>query len=122
MSLTVTAEVSLDSLPPLSTQDEAASQTDQDPLQNVAASELSMARTAVVIATLTGTTVVSSFSNGLLTVGLPRMAEDINLPANLLLWPASVYPSVLLVPQWIWSYVWGASLLNLQTGLRQGVF
>ena len=105
MSLTVTAEVSLDSLPPLSTQHEAASQTDQVPLQNVAAGELSVARTAIVIATLTGTTVVSSFSNGLLTIGLPRMAKDINLPANLLLWPASVYPSVLLVPQTIWYYV-----------------
>ena len=100
MSLTVTAEVSLDSLPPFSTQHEAASQTDRDPLQDVAASELSVARTAVVIATLTGTTVVSSFSNGLLTVGLPRMAKDVHLPANLLLWPASVYPSVLLAPQW----------------------
>ena len=92
MSLTVTAEVSLDSLRPFSTQDEAPSRTDQDPLQNAAAKDLSAARAAVVIATLTGTTVVSSFSNGLLTVGLPRMAKDVNLPANLLLWPASVYP------------------------------
>ena len=54
--------------------------------------ELSKTRTAVIIATLTGTTIVSSFSNGLLTVGLPRMAKDVNLAANLLLWPASVYP------------------------------
>ena len=92
MSLTITAEVSLSSLQPVSSQDEARRQTDQEPLHNVAAKELSVARTAVVIATLTGTTVVSSFSNGLLTVGLPRMAKDVNLPANLLLWPASVYP------------------------------
>ena len=47
---------------------------------------LSKGRTITIIATLTGTTVVSSFSNGLLTVGLPRMAPDLNLPANLLLW------------------------------------
>jgi len=31
-------------------------------------------------------TVVSSFSTGLLTVGLPTIAEDLNLPGNLLLW------------------------------------
>ena len=99
MSLTMTAEVSLDSIRPLSTREEAPNQTDQDPLQNVATQDLSIARTAVVIATLTGTTVVSSFSNGLLTIGLPRMAKDVNLPANLLLWPASVYPSVFLAPQ-----------------------
>ena len=53
--------------------------------------EMSTTRTVVIIATLTGTTIVSSFSNGLLTVGLPRMAKDVNLAANLLLWPASVY-------------------------------
>lgn len=29
---------------------------------------------------------VSSFSTGLLTVGLPRMAQDLNLASNLLLW------------------------------------
>ena len=92
MSVTVTTEVSLGSLRPISSQDEAPRQTDQEPLQNVAAAELSGARAAVVIATLTGTTVVSSFSNGLLTISLPRMAEGINLPHNLLLWPASVYP------------------------------
>ena len=98
MSLTVTAEVALASLRPISSQDEAPRQTDQEPLQNVAANELSAARTAVVIATLTGTTVVSSFSNGLLTIALPRIAKDVNLPANVLLWPASVYPLVLLLP------------------------
>lgn len=48
--------------------------------------ELSKGRTVTIIATLTGTTVVSSFSTGLLTVGLPRMAPDLNLPPNLLLW------------------------------------
>ena len=50
--------------------------------------ELSKGRTMTIIATLTGTTVVSSFSSGLLTVGLPKMAEDLGLPGNLLLWYA----------------------------------
>ena len=48
--------------------------------------ELSKGRAVTIIATLTGTTVVSSFSTGLLTVGLPKMALDLNLPPNLLLW------------------------------------
>ncbi len=48
--------------------------------------ELSKGRTVTIIATLTGTTIVSSFSSGLLTVGLPRMAADLELPPNLLLW------------------------------------
>ena len=50
--------------------------------------ELSKGRTITIIATLTGTTVVSSFSTGLLTVGLPKMAPDLDLPPNLLLWYA----------------------------------
>lgn len=55
--------------------------------------ELSKGRTVTIIATLTGTTVVSSFSTGLLTVGLPRMALDLNLPPNLLLWYVYCLPS-----------------------------
>ncbi|KAH8884408.1 putative transporter [Thozetella sp. PMI_491] len=31
-------------------------------------------------------------STGVVTIGLPRIAEDLALPQNLLLWPASVYP------------------------------
>ncbi|KAL8687547.1 MAG: hypothetical protein Q9218_006316 [Villophora microphyllina] len=53
--------------------------------------EISKGRTAIVIAVLFGTTIVGSFSTGLLTVGLPRMAADLELADNLLLWPASVY-------------------------------
>ena len=48
--------------------------------------QLSKGRTVAVIATLTGITTVSSFSTGLLTVGLPTMALDLNLASNLLLW------------------------------------
>ena len=59
--------------------DQRAAATDAD-------RQLSRGRTVTVIATLTGITTVSSFSTGLLTVGLPRMALDLNLASNLLLW------------------------------------
>lgn len=51
--------------------------------QNV---ELSRARAVILIATLTGITFVGSMSGGLLTVCLPWIAADLDLPDNLLLW------------------------------------
>ena len=48
--------------------------------------ELSLVRAVIVIGTLTGITVASSMGSGLLTVGLPRMAKDLDLPNHLLLW------------------------------------
>lgn len=47
---------------------------------------LSRARAITLIATLTGITFVGSMSGGLLTIGLPWIAADLNLPDNLLLW------------------------------------
>ena len=93
MSQTSTIEISLVSNINLPRQEER-SHVDPDrilPPSN-GTRELSTLRAAVIIATLTGTTILSSFSNGLMTVGLPRIAKDIGLPSNLLLWPASVYP------------------------------
>ena len=93
MSQTLITEVSVDILRPVSG-NEAQSSGEADLILRAGngTEELSKTRTVVVIATLTGTTIVSSFSNGLLTVGLPRMAKDVNLAGNLLLWPASFYP------------------------------
>lgn len=92
MSQTSTTEVSLEMITPVPREDEQPiARADQIPAP-LGPVELSKVRSAVIIATLTGTTVVSSFSNGLLTIVLPRMARDVNLPVNLLLWPASVYP------------------------------
>lgn len=48
-------------------------------------------RAIIVIASLAGVNFLSSLTNGLLTVGLPRMALDVALPQHLLLWPSSVY-------------------------------
>jgi hypothetical protein len=49
-------------------------------------SELSKGWTILVITTLTGMTLASSISTGLLTIGLPIMATDLELPENLLFW------------------------------------
>lgn len=46
----------------------------------------SRGRTVFVIATLTGITFASSMSTGILTIGLPRIAADMQLADNLLLW------------------------------------
>ncbi|CAG7926266.1 unnamed protein product [Penicillium olsonii] len=54
-------------------------------------SKLSRSGAIILITTLSGITFVGSMSSGLLTVGLPTIAQDLNLPSNLLLWPASVY-------------------------------
>lgn len=52
---------------------------------------MSRARASIIIATVAGVTFLSALGSGLLTVGLPRIATDLNLANNLLLWPASVY-------------------------------
>ncbi|RDW63556.1 hypothetical protein BP6252_11101 [Coleophoma cylindrospora] len=43
-------------------------------------------RVIITVATLTGVNFLSSLSTGLLTVGLPRMAADVELAEHLLLW------------------------------------
>ena len=40
----------------------------------------------LLIANLTGITFVGSMSTGLLTVGIPRIADDVGLSQSLLLW------------------------------------
>ena len=51
---------------------------------------LSTSLTILVITQLVEISFITSFSNGILAVGLPRIALDIDLPQNLLLWPSSV--------------------------------
>lgn len=57
----------------------------EDPLSSQL-QQLSRTRAAILITTLTGITFVGSMSSGLLTVCLPGIAIDLNLPDNLLLW------------------------------------
>jgi hypothetical protein len=44
-----------------------------------------------MIAVLTGLNLLGSLTNGLIAVGLPRMASDLDLPQNLQVWPMAVY-------------------------------
>ncbi|KAL5392655.1 hypothetical protein DPSP01_000359 [Paraphaeosphaeria sporulosa] len=47
--------------------------------------------TAIVLVTVVCVTMISTLLAGLVTVGLPTMAEDLDIPASLLLWPISIY-------------------------------
>ncbi len=94
------ANISLETIAPITTNLAAVSHDDDAPRspsaqlqveldQQVATdsdAQLSNGKTVAVIGTISGITMVSSFSTGLLTVGLPRMAQDLNLASNLLLW------------------------------------
>ena len=53
-------------------------------------SDISAWRTIAIIGTVACATLLNSLLNGLLVVGLPTMARDLSLDANLLLWPSSV--------------------------------
>ena len=48
-------------------------------------------RSTLIIITLAGMSFLNTMGSGLLTVALPRIADDIGLQESLLLWPASVY-------------------------------
>lgn len=47
--------------------------------------------TAVIFTSVTAVTGVSSLLAGLVTVALPRIVHDLEIPQSLLLWPASIY-------------------------------
>ncbi|KFY75986.1 hypothetical protein V498_09796 [Pseudogymnoascus sp. VKM F-4517 (FW-2822)] len=53
--------------------------------------ELSTWQTSVIIITLSGITLTTSMSVGAFTIALPAMARDMNLTAQFLLWPQSMY-------------------------------
>ena len=53
--------------------------------------KLSRLRSTLIIITLAGMSFLNTMGSGLLTVALPRIANDIGLQESLLLWPASVY-------------------------------
>lgn len=86
------------------------------PPEEVLIPTLRKSRTIILIAALTGIDFVSSVSDGLVTIGLPQMGVDIGLPANLLLWPSSVYSltsgSILLLAGSV-ADVLGSRVINL---------
>ena len=52
-------------------------------------------QTAVVILTLTAITATSSMSTGLVTIGIPHIAQDLRLPESIILWLACPYPGTI---------------------------
>ena len=48
-------------------------------------------RAVIVTIQLAGINFITSFSSGLVTVGLPAMSSSLNLPRSLLLWPMNSY-------------------------------
>ena len=61
-------------------------QGDQSRLSEYDFPDLSTSRSAIIIAILTGIAAMTSMSTGILTVGLPVIANDIGLSGSLLLW------------------------------------
>lgn len=48
------------------------------------------ATTAIIISTIAGVTMISSLLGGLVTISLPTMARDLDIPEALLLWYVSL--------------------------------
>ncbi|KAL8706377.1 MAG: hypothetical protein Q9201_000585 [Fulgogasparrea decipioides] len=61
------------------------------PSTRPSAIRLSRLKSTLIIITLAGMSFLNTLGSGLLTTALPRIAQDIGLQENLLLWPASVY-------------------------------
>ncbi|KAH8602208.1 efflux pump protein [Bisporella sp. PMI_857] len=66
---------------------EALSQQVQPPSTPI----LSKRRSAAIITTIASVNFLNTLGSGLLTVALPRIARDLQLPHELLLWPAAIY-------------------------------
>ncbi|KAK5989466.1 MFS-type transporter 1 [Cladobotryum mycophilum] len=85
---TPSSPVDSGSVIPVNDSPELTDLTDDEPLKP---SGLSLLQTCVVIFGLSGVAFCNSMTAGLLTVGLPVIAEDLDLPEHLLLWPSSAY-------------------------------
>ena len=59
---------------------------DSDETQSREYASLSVERATAIISVLTGPTLASSLSTGLLTVTIPKMAIDLGLDEALILW------------------------------------
>ncbi|KAJ5176051.1 uncharacterized protein N7482_001928 [Penicillium canariense] len=54
------------------------------------ATQISKLRSIIIVFQMSGNTMLSSIINGLVTVGLPTIAKDLQLPSSLSFWPVSV--------------------------------
>lgn len=90
-----------------------------------AAPKTSKTRMITTIVQLAAVNLLSSLTNGVMTVGLPTIGRDINLPRELYLWPLSVYGltcgSMLLMAGSITDVV-GARRVELAGCFALGIF
>ncbi|KAI4253446.1 MAG: hypothetical protein LQ352_003688 [Teloschistes flavicans] len=114
-----------------------------EPEKSIEAPEVNLPRlrSTLIVITLAGVSFLNTLGSGILTVALPRIAQDISLREGLLLWPASVYAlaagCLLLIsgaiadvvgakPVWItgsWLYVIFTLAVGLsRTGIQMIVF
>jgi hypothetical protein len=61
-------------------------QTNNDALPSQQVSKLSKTRSAAIIITISSISFLNTPGSGLLTVALPQIAKDLDLPRELLLW------------------------------------
>ncbi len=61
------------------------------PATALAEQNISRARASLIVSTVAGVSFLNTLGSGLLIVGLPRIAAELHLANNLLLWPASVF-------------------------------
>lgn len=69
----------------------AANQVESIQQSEARTDDLSKIRSVFIVITVAGISFTNSLGSGLLTVGLPRIAADVQLAEGLLLWPASIY-------------------------------
>src|SRR5436190_21382708 len=55
---------------------------------------LSRWKTFTIISTVTGITILNSMQNGIVTVGLPTIGRDLDIPQSLILW--SFHPQYII--------------------------
>ncbi|PQE07097.1 MFS transporter protein [Rutstroemia sp. NJR-2017a BVV2] len=96
---TITPEIELDGIPSGSSNTGKTEVGISEPLQDGQQTELDYSTSSgtprlkgiAIITILTGVSFLNTMGSGILTIALPRLSQDLSLPPNLLLWPASVY-------------------------------
>ena len=96
---TITPEIELDRIPSRSSNTGKTEVGISEPLQDGHQTALDYSTSPgtprlkgiAIITILTGVSFLNTMGSGILTIALPRLSQDLSLPSNLLLWPASVY-------------------------------
>jgi hypothetical protein len=52
---------------------------------------ISKARAVTIVGSVACVNLLNTMTSGILTVALPKIAKDLDIPPELLLWPASIY-------------------------------